>query len=228
MVTTSIEVERLGNGKRKVHSIERRGIMGESVFVIAFCILVSAVCIYVMATSFMEGSATVLSTVLLGLYPSISIPIIAWEAEKILPTRFEIDGYTARIIRGGRVRKKIPLDNDAKADIMMRSERIVHNIKAFSSCCDEPLVKDRPEQPTSLCGIELTSGEVTITCTHGTGWKLMDIGRIWEPFIDAVIEHDMEMGEELWRYFEFRREVETVADDGASPSIMDKIAAWDF
>ena len=208
--------------------MERRGFMTGSVLVIAFCAIVSAVCIYVMAFSFWEGSATVLSTLLLGLYPAISVPIIAWEVQKVLPARFEIDGYSARMVLGGRARREILLDKDVKADILMRSERIVLDIKAFSSCCDEPLVKDRPEPPMSLCGIILAKGDVTIACTHEAGWKLMDIGRIWEPFIDAVMDHDMEMGEELWWYFEFRREVDTVADDGSSQSILDKIAAWDF
>ncbi|NOQ53942.1 MAG: hypothetical protein GQ558_04990 [Thermoplasmata archaeon] len=217
-----------GRGEGNVHSMERRGFLTGSMLVIAFCALVSAVCIYVMALSFWEGEATVLSTLLLGLYPAISVPIIAWEVQKILPVSFEIDGYSARMVRGGRVRREIPLDTDVKADILMRSERIVLDIKAFSSCCEEPLVKDRPERPMSLCGIILTKGDVTIACTHEGGWKLMDIGRIWEPFIDAVIDHDLEMGEELWRYFEFRREVETVADDGSSQSVLDKIAAWDF
>ena len=208
--------------------MERRGSVTESLLVIAFCALVSAVCIYMMALSFWESGATVLSTVLLGLYPAIGVPIIAWEVQKVLPARFEIDGKTARMVRGGRVRQEIHLDKDVKADILMRSERIVLDIKAFSSCCDEPIVKDRPERPMSLCGITLTKGDVTIACTHEIGWKLMDIGRIWEPFIDAVIDQDMEMGEELWRYFEFRRGVETVADDGSSRSIMEKIAARDF
>ncbi len=222
------EVESGGQGDGNLHTMERRGFMTGSLLVIAFCAIVSAICIYMMTLSFWEGEATVLSTLLLGLYPAISVPIIAWEAQKVLPARFEIDGNTARMVRGRRVRQEIHLDKDVKADILMRSERIVLDIKAFSSCCDESLVKDRPERPMSLCGIKLTKGDVMLACTHEAGWKLMDIGRIWEPFIDAVIDNDMEMGGELWRYFEFRREVEAMTDDGSSHSILDKIAAWDF
>jgi hypothetical protein len=162
--------------------------------------------------------------ILFAAFPALAIPLIAWEVRRCLPARFEMDAGSARLFINGKLKEEIVFGPTVKADVTLDSNRIGPAPRAFDdSCAEGPLGPPR-EDFLLLCGISLAQGERSITISHDNGWRLIDFNVIWDQFFHLVVEHEMEMGSEIWRYVEFRDSFSELGDD-VEPDIFGRIRA---
>lgn len=207
-------------------TIERDGFKGSSPLVILVLTGVSVFCIYILLAMVRDGDANPVALVMFSAYPVLVLPYVAWEVRHWLPARLEMSSHSARYLVNGRLKMEIILGPDVKADAKLSSDRIGPEPRAFDNSC----AKDRPrpseESFLLLCGISLSQGDSSITVSHDDGWSLVDLGKISDRFLDMALDHEMELGHELWRYMEFRNSFQRQGAN-VEPDIFDRIRAME-
>jgi hypothetical protein len=190
-------------------TIERKRFEGCSLTAIVVCVTASAVSVTMLVLTFVNGAPSMFQTLVYSAYVVITVPIVAWEIADARPARVELGHDNIRLSINGRTVTEIALDGRVRVDVSLKSDIIAPPVQAFSTCCDAPIARPRQEGWMMLCGISLTKDGTTINIHHEKGWKLKDIIRLWGPFIDVVLDRDMQMGADLRRYHEFRQGVGT-------------------
>lgn len=174
-----------------------------SIATVLFFVLVSSVSVLVLLDQVGRGDTSYMVYVLFGFFPLLSIPVVAWEVSGWMPHRFELMPTGARMVVRGKVRKSIEFGPEVRVDALLTSQLLGPKPKAFNSSCAECDDEEASDRFLILCGIRISKGSDTITLSHEEGWRLIDIGKLWKPFLAAAVENDMEMGDRMWRYIEF-------------------------
>lgn len=201
------------DGDGTAWSIERAPMRGGSLVYILILTAVTIGSLILLYRTVSGGDRHLDALVLLSAFPAFFLALIAWEVRDFLPARLVISSDTARYYVNGRLRERITLGPEVKADVILDSDRIGPRPKAFhSSCAYEPVERPKGEF-LLLCGISLTSGDRSISISHDDGWQLVDFNDLWDPFFSMVVEHDMEMGSDMWRYVEFRDTLQALGDE---------------
>jgi hypothetical protein len=193
--------------------IERGAFKGGSLLVLSILSAVSVFSIYVIYRMMTEGSFQPIVLVLFVAFPVVATPLIYSEARNCLSARFEVSSEAVRYFVNGRLVEEMVLDPSVKADVRLDSSRIGPKPKAFDASCAEATLGPPEENFILLCGISLTKGDRGIKISHEDGWKLVDFSDIWDRFLAMVIEHDLEMGPDLWRYIDFRDSFQELGED---------------
>lgn len=191
-----------GNATAAV-TVERGSVTRGSVATVLFFLAVSAVSVFVLVDQVRGGTSSYAVYILFGFFPLLSIPVVAWEVSGWMPRRFELTHKGARMVVRGRVVKSIEFGPEVKADALLSSQRIGPRPRAFDSSCAETHGGEDGTGFLFLCGITVSNGSETITLSHDEGWRLVDIAKVWKPFLAAAVERDMVMGDRMWRYVEF-------------------------
>ncbi len=183
--------------------VEKGTVSRGSFATVMFFVLVSAVSVLVLVDQVSSGTASIATFIIFGFFPVLSVPVVAWELATWMPQRFEITPEGARLVVRGKVRRSVAFDSDVRVDALLNSQRLGPKPKAFDSSCAASHGEDDTGGFLILCGITISRGSDTMTISHDDGWRLVDIGQLWKPFLDAAVANDMEMGDRMWRYIEF-------------------------
>jgi hypothetical protein len=207
-------------------TLERGAFKGGSKLFISVLVLVTIFCLYVLYHMIIGGDVQLLAFILFIAFPIVAIPMVIWEVVSNLPSRLEITNDSARYYVNGKLKETISLGPTVKADVRLNSDRIAPRPKAFDKDCADGSLGPPDESFLLLCGISLASGNRSISISHNDGWNLIDFSEVWDRFLGMVIEHDMEMGTELWRYIEFRDSFQEMGED-LEPDIFTRIRAME-
>ena len=207
-------------------TIERGAFKGGSTLIILILSCVTAFCVYVVGRMVREGSVDPVAWILFSAFPIIALPLLAWEIKCCLPARLEISSHSAKYYFNGKLKDEITFGPSVKADVRLNSDRTGPEPKAFHSSCDEDTLTPPREKFLLLCGISFVQGDRTIALSHDDGWRLIDFSEVWDRFLSTVVEHEMEMGSELWRYIEFRDGFTELGED-VEPDIFTRIRAME-
>jgi hypothetical protein len=192
-------------GTEDLWSIERNAFKGGSPMVLLILLGISAFCLFILWTMVSSGDPSPIGLILFSAYPILVIPWVVMEVRQLLPAKLEITKDSARYFVNGKLREEITFGPDATADVKLTSNRIGPEPKAFHNSCAADPAKPSEEGFLLLCGISLSRGDRAISLSVDEGWQLIDFGSIWEGFISVVLDHEMEVGDEMWRYLEFRK-----------------------
>lgn len=186
-------------------TVEKGRVQVMSVLTILFFIALIAVSLWTLVGLFRTGDLDVPTIALCVGFLAISVPVLGWEVADNLPTRFDLTPQGARLTVAGRVRQQVEFDQSVKVDAILRSDRVGPRAKAFDATCAGDGCDDEAGEFLLLFGITISrDGRSAIVIAHDDGWKLVDIARIWGPLLDATVEKDMIMGDDMWRYMEFQ------------------------